>query len=250
MRRAITAVRGIGQAALDALAPQTCVYCQQASDQTEAICTTCFQEFRRNADACPRCALPDCNGSLCPTCQSFPSALDQIVAPFVYDPAIAFLLRRWKYEKQRYCSEIAANMLLNSEFRPRPDDIVLPTPLHWYRGLRRGFNQSEDLLRALSRRLDSIITTSVDAEERRTHRPVKLRRARATPKQSLATRDQRRGNLAGAFRVSGDVQGRSFVLIDDVCTTGATGESMATALRDAGAVAVRLWCVARTPSPR
>lgn len=250
MQRIVEAARGISWAALDALTPQTCVYCQQASNQTEAICTTCFQEFQRNEDSCPRCALPDCNGSLCPTCQSSPSALDQVVAPFVYDPAIAFLLKRWKYEKQRYCSEIAAKMLLNSEFRPHPDDIILPTPLHWYRTLRRGFNQSEDLLRALSKRLNASINTSVGKEKHRTVRPVKLWRARATPKQSLATRDQRRGNLAGAFRASGDVQGRSFVLIDDVCTTGATGESMAMALRDAGAASVRLWCVARTPGPR
>ena len=44
------------------------------------------------------------------------------------------------------------------------------------------------------------------------------------------------------------VQG-TFVLVDDVCTTGATLASAATALRDAGAAKVDAVTFARAPLP-
>jgi ComF family protein len=233
------------------LAPPTCVYCQQTTDLEAAICHSCLGELKLNSDACPRCALPGCRGSLCPGCQRTESALDRIVAPYVYDAAMSLLLKRWKFEKQRYCGDIAAKLLLNADYRPEEGSILLATPLHWGRRLQRGFNQSEDLLRFIEDRAASGSTGSPPGSGRAAGpRPLRLVRQRATEKQSLSTRQQRRANLAGAFRVVGDARGRSVVLIDDICTTGMTGESMARALREAGAASVSLWCIARTPSHR
>ena len=56
------------------------------------------------------------------------------------------------------------------------------------------------------------------------------------------TRDQRRRNVAGAFRVPanrlGDLKGRNILLVDDVITTGATVNACARALKRAGAARV------------
>lgn len=240
--------RSWSRAFLDLLAPPTCLFCKQTCETEAAVCETCFREFQSNESGCTRCALPESRGTVCPACRLAPPPLDQIIAPYVYDEAVAFLLKRWKYEKQRYCSEIAAKMMLTADFRPKEDDLILPTPLHWRRRLSRGFNQSEDLLHSLRTRLSH--GPAVRSVTPGAHTGVKLIRRRATAKQSLADRQQRLRNLAGAFRAVGDVQGRSIVLIDDICTTGATAEGMAVALRDAGAASVRLWCVARTPSHR
>jgi len=235
-------LRRAGGLLLDALAPQACIYCDQFTGAPEAICAICLAEFEVNTRACPRCALPDTGGDLCPGCLARPGALDSVVAPLVYDPAVGFLLRRWKYDRQRYCARIAARVLLSAPIPVDPEDLVVATPLHWRRRLERGFNQSEDLLDALKAGLGAWPGAAAGGRS-----SVRLRRVRGTGKQALASRADRLHNLDGAFSVRGDVRGRSVILIDDVCTTGATGTAMAESLKAAGARAVTLWCLARTP---
>jgi predicted amidophosphoribosyltransferase len=74
-----------------------------------------------------------------------------------------------------------------------------------------------------------------------------LRRRWNTRAQSKFSRSQRSGRLAGAFAPapSADVRGLRVVLIDDVCTSGATLEACAKALRAAGAESVRAFALAR-----
>jgi predicted amidophosphoribosyltransferase len=62
------------------------------------------------------------------------------------------------------------------------------------------------------------------------------------------TREQRRRNVAGAFRVPerrrARLAGRKVLLIDDVLTTGATADACARALKRAGAAHVDVLTLA------
>ena len=116
-------------------------------------------------------------------------------------------------------------------------DAVVPVPLHPWKRLRRGFNQSADLARTLGVPV----------------RPA-LRRSRATRTQAGLTPRQRRRNVAGAFtlaewpwRVS--VERQLLVLVDDVMTTGATLDACARVLKQAGAKEVRTLTLARALPP-
>ena len=51
--------------------------------------------------------------------------------------------------------------------------------------------------------------------------------------------------MSGAFSIGTDVERASYLLIDDVMTTGATAGACALALRDAGAVQVWVLTAAR-----
>jgi ComF family protein len=100
-------------------------------------------------------------------------------------------------------------------------EVIVPVPLHWQRRWSRGFNQSEELARALARELKIPC------------RPAALRRTRATPLQTTSTIAQRRANVRGAFaaRDVKDIAGKTVVLVDDVMTSGATASEAARALR-------------------
>jgi ComF family protein len=113
-------------------------------------------------------------------------------------------------------------------------DAIVPMPLHWWRFLRRGFNQSARLARGLSR------ITGIPSERL-------LIRTRRTKSQASMTHAQRRANVRGAFRPRkrAKISGRRLLLLDDVLTTGATLNEAAATLRRAGAESVAIITLAR-----
>ena len=106
--------------------------------------------------------------------------------------------------------------------------MLVPVPLHEDRLRERGYNQSALLARAMA---DGEPALPVDEES--------LVRIRATASQTTLNRVERRANMAGAFACrDGRLAGKRVLLIDDVCTTGATLEACAVACRAAGAASV------------
>jgi ComF family protein len=61
-----------------------------------------------------------------------------------------------------------------------------------------------------------------------------LRHARRTLQQKSLNLESRSANVAGSLHATGALSGRSFILVDDVMTTGATMAEAARAIRQAG----------------
>jgi ComF family protein len=114
--------------------------------------------------------------------------------------------------------------------------MLVPVPLSRWRLIQRQFNQAALLAGELGRQTGIPLA------------PLALTRVRATRSQVGMTREQRRRNVAGAFRVPerarASLHGRSVLLIDDVVTTGATVEACARVLRRAGAARVDVLALA------
>ena len=107
-------------------------------------------------------------------------------------------------------------------------------PLHPSRLVERGFNQSHEIARVVTRLLDLELAGQA------------LRRIRATAPQVGLDRRARAGNLSGAFVADRHrVTGEHVILLDDVVTTGSTAMEAASTLRAAGAASVEVWAVAR-----
>ena len=110
---------------------------------------------------------------------------------------------------------------------------IVPVPLSRERQKERGFNQVEEVARRAARELDIAVHATL------------LERTRDTVSQVSLPRGQREENMRGAFIVSPklDKQGRinpshTYILIDDVITTGATLQAALDALRSGGALHV------------
>lgn len=158
-----------------------------------------------------------------------------------YDGPWPALITALKFRQQVELASALAAGLATAVCRsdaPRPD-LLVPVPLSPARLCERGFNQSWEIARRLGRRLG--IPASADL----------LQRVRDTAHQIGKTRTERERNLRDAFwvepRRGAPMAGRRLALIDDVSTTGATAHAAALALRRAGAAAVDLWVLARTP---
>jgi predicted amidophosphoribosyltransferase len=80
-----------------------------------------------------------------------------------------------------------------------------------------------------------------------------LLRVKDTPHQLALAPAARAGNVRGAFAIEprrrDELRGRRIALVDDVVTTGATAAEAARTLLQAGAAAVDVWALARTPRP-
>jgi ComF family protein len=115
-------------------------------------------------------------------------------------------------------------------------DCLVPVPLGQERERSRGYNQAGLLADALSQTTRIPLTAG------------SLRRTRETPSQVGLSYDERKQNMTDAFHAT-SVAGCKVLLVDDVCTTGATLISCAVALNEAGAERVCAVTLARAPAP-
>jgi predicted amidophosphoribosyltransferase len=132
---------------------------------------------------------------------------------------------------------MAAQMAANAPPGLLEGRSLVPVPIHPARRRRRGFNQAEELARALSRRSGLQVA---DCLERTA--------GSARASQVGRGRDERRGALAGGVRIrAGAPVPLRALLVDDVVTTGSTLGACAAALADAGVRGVEAIVYARTP---
>ncbi len=175
-------------------------------------------------------------GSLCGRCTVKRPAYDRARAAMAYDDGSRALILSFKHGGRTEGLASFAAQMRRAGRELLPDaDMLIPVPLHPSRLIRRRYNQATLLARALSK-----ITPAVFA-------PDYLFRTRRTESQGAFNARARTENVRGAFAVRhpDKIKGRNVILIDDVLTTGATLESCARALKQAGAARVDGLCLAR-----
>lgn len=222
---------------LAAQVPSQCAVCH--AWPADRLCAGCSQRFATPVTRCRTCALPVPAGiEQCGRCVRHPPPLDACLAAVTYGYPWADLLAEFKFQNDPgWAATLAALMRAapGVEAVVAQADCLLPIPLSNDRLRERGFNQALLLARQL------------DPGRTRAHWLLRLRAAEA---QSRLTRAQRLRNLRGAFALeplaAAQVAGRRVVLVDDVMTTGATLQTAAMVLREAGAAHITGLVFART----
>lgn len=208
---------------LDLVFPRRCVSCNRGAD---LLCSSCHNEIEFiQPPVCPLCGRSMPAPRRCLSCERMPLRIDGIRAVGYLEGPLRTAIHRFKYSNVRGLAELLGRLAVESLLRyDLPVDTIVPVPLHRRRLAERGYNQASLLAAEIGSALGLPVVDDV------------LVRVRSTIPQVGLTARRRRENVRGAFRcTSTTLGGHNILLVDDVCTTGATLEACSSALQDVAA---------------
>jgi ComF family protein len=218
---------------LDLFFPPRCVQCHSIG---RSICSRCFPLIEWiGPPFCSACGQPlgIAAGHTCIDTR----LLRRIQSAAVFSGPMRRAIHALKYYSDRSLAHYLVDISFSHfSFHPWEADLILPVPLGSRREAQRGYNQSFLLAEALSLK---------------THIPLDgkcISRRRETRSQVGLSLEERKQNVENAFCAS-SVKSKKVLLVDDVCTTGATLQSCADSLVSAGAESVAALTLARAILP-
>jgi ComF family protein len=227
---------------LDFALPPRCPGCGSVTQADHSFCLGCWQSLHFLGDPCCACcghpfAHESGEGALCGSCLAYPPRFDRVRAAVAYGEVARKVALKLKYAGRPGVAETLARFMARHVDAGESEAVLMPVPLHRWRIWKRGYNQSALIARALARRTG--LRSEMDL----------LKRVKATPPLRGLGRKERAETVRGAFVVpperKAEAKGRTFILVDDVFTTGATAGACAKALKRAGAARVEVICWAR-----
>jgi len=221
------------------LFPTSCIFCAKKAERLIDLCSACQNGLLTLDVQCIYCAQPlDIQATeqqICGRCQKVPRAFNKVYAPYLHQGEIRYLINQLKFEKAYKNSKLLGLLLadfLLSKKAPLPDCII-PVPLHTERYRQRGYNQTLEIAKVISKELSIPIEHKI------------CLRTQNTPHQISLSLKQRHQNIRGAFSVKQAITADHIAILDDVMTTGATANELAKTLKAAGAKKVDIWVCAR-----
>lgn len=210
------------------IAPYDCIAC---GNEGRVLCEACLPKLGdRLASRCFRCAAPTDGFRICERCcLSVP--LRSVSAAYPYAGYAKQLVKTFKFDGKRGAAAEIAQLVF--PLLPATHDVILVhVPTATDRIRERGYDHAKLLASEISKlsRLPHLSLLARTSQQR----------------QVGSGRADRLKNIAGSFRVIGDVKGAHIILIDDVVTTGATLAEAAKVLRAAGAKQVDAIVFAQT----
>ncbi len=220
----------------DLLYPPRCVSCQA---NTAWFCANCKAELSYiKPPVCHKCGYPIAKQTpFCHQCQTNPlNYLDAIRSAAFFDyGSLKTAIHKFKYQGVKILYKDFASMLADcySDYQLN-SDVIVPVPLHKSRYKERGYNQAALLAQGLSKLIELPVNRKA------------LIRHRITKTQMTLKAKERKINVSNAFVCrSTSLAGKKILLIDDVCTTGATLDACAQALKQTNVRAVYGLTLAR-----
>lgn len=219
---------------IDLIFPKTCLECHKEGSY---FCQSCLANVRLAKPVCPICEKASIDGLTHVKCiKKF--GLDGLTSIWEYEGVIrkAILALKYKYAFEvgrELCGKFAEYMH-NSSFLIPNSSVLVPIPIYWHRENVRGFNQSNEVGRAIA------------AEFGWNFEPNLLIRTKPTIPQVELSGEARRKNLKGVFSLdSRFCIPDSVLLFDDVFTTGSTLKEACKVLKRGGVKKVWGLTIAR-----
>lgn len=191
--------------------PEKCIFCGSPGYYSEkSVCARC-------ADSLPfirgkTCAACGCEKPFC-SCRSSIMFYDRFTAPLYYENEVRKSIHRLKFSSRKEYAKTYAFLMaerIRSEYADESFDFIAAVPMFEKERRRRGYNQSEEIAKALA----VILKTD--------YKKDLIKKIYSTKRQSDSRMINRTGNVFGVFDVAENTDGKSVLLVDDVRTTGST----------------------------
>lgn len=213
--------------------PPNCINCGLLLSQHDALCTDCWNEVQFiDQPYCVVTGRPFAyelgDGIISADAIADPPPYKRARSAVIYDGIARQMVHQLKFNDRTELANMMAGWMIRAGRDCLADaDCIVPVPLHRWRLMRRKYNQSAELARAVAKKSGLPFLASTFTRRRNTKPQVGLG-ARA-----------RIDNVKGAFDVSSerisDILGKRVLLIDDVFTTGATVNVATKVLLNSGA---------------
>jgi len=218
---------------VDIFFPRFCAGCGQ---EGSVWCQGCEQALLLPAPdpACPFCHTPGSDRT-CASCreQTFVDGLTTM-SSYAF-PALRDVLTTWKYHGDEACAVVLERWVRSAAPRlriPPGMNAVTHVPLHPARARQRGFDQGQ--------RIAEMISHVINLPRK----DLLARRRRTASQAGVVSSSRLVGDMDGVFEAH-DVPLR-VLLCDDVFTSGATMDAAAKCLKEAGAMEVWGFALARS----
>lgn len=208
--------------------PRRCALCGEVVELDSRLCEKCKSNPRIKGERCEKCGREK---SKC-TCKysSKTPEYTRITAPFYFDGNVINAVHRLKFRQFGELSdEMAREMArcVKRDFHNINFDAVTYVPMTKKRAKARGYNQSQLLAERLSELLNVELEHTFYKEFERGPQRGK-------------TAKKRKADIFGAFDINEGVspRGKTYLVVDDVKTTGSTLNECAAVLNCYGACEV------------
>lgn len=181
--------------------PKYCKSCSVLLKQDNIFCQACFNNIKPVAPL---------------DLQLTKSKKIIIFAACNYQDPVKKLITEKLYAKNTLaCKQLASIIYQNTIIKNLKIDYLIPVPLHWTRFAKRGYNQSYEIAKELSKLLNVPVINI-------------LKRKKRTLYQSSLKIEDRKFNVQDAFSIKRNykniniLKNKNIYLVDDLFTTGAT----------------------------
>ncbi|WPJ94118.1 ComF family protein [Coraliomargarita algicola] len=230
----------LGRQMLDVFFPRSCVHCGDAVEDSDYqfLCRDCSRElFLSKPPTCTTCGYPFfgmlAGPRTCPHCVELNPLFEQGKTLFLAKGPARSLIHELKYKSGFYVLQDVQTMIASAPYYRDyfKGSILVPVPLHATKERERGFNQSRVIAEALLQATEALEVQNM------------LLRRLYTQTQTRLSRSDRHQNVKNAFALVTDavvIPNQTYILIDDVFTTGSTLNACAAVLRGAGVDSIKV----------
>lgn len=217
---------------LDFLFPENCVICKK--NNSNFLCQDCFKLLSFKKIQCPTCNNFSKIGEFCQKCKERQELEGVLIAANLRDKNLNKIIKKYKYSFLKKLSiplslfliRFLQNNIIKNPILKKQEDrldlknfILIPVPLSRKRLTWRGFNQSEELSKIISKKLN--IKLSLD-----------LKRIKHKTAQAKLNKKNRSENIKNCFKWYGEsLKNKKILIVDDIFTSGATLNEIAKELK-------------------
>ncbi|HMA68514.1 MAG TPA: ComF family protein [Candidatus Mcinerneyibacterium sp.] len=218
--------------------PSYCPLCNVILDiDQKGLCKNCVDDLALiGENYCKYCGKELGYSGVCQDCAESRSYFWNLRrSVYRYNDAMAKLVHEFKYKNNIEIIDYFSGIFFEKfreYFNNIEIDYIIPVPVSKKRLKERGYNQVELLIKKF--------------DDSKVKKDILLRTKNTRPQSSFEDDQKRKLNVKDAFKVTGNVDNKNILVVDDIITTGATLYEIGRLLKKSGAAKIYNYTLIRS----